>query len=84
MIGTYEYNTNGCERLKLDPLFWRRVLWKNISHVIEQIHPQQFRRRVARYRGDYAVKAFSCRDQCLYMAFAQLTFRESLGRRWRD
>src|ERR1700747_3108932 len=48
------------------------------SQVIEFIHPQQFRRCVARYRGNYKVKAFSCWDQFLCMAFAQLTFRESL------
>jgi hypothetical protein len=48
------------------------------SQVIELIHPQQFRRCVARYRGNYKVKAFSCWDQFLCMAFAQLTFRESL------
>jgi hypothetical protein len=48
------------------------------SQVVELVHPQQFRRCVARYRGDYKVKAFSCWDQFLCMAFAQLTFRESL------
>jgi hypothetical protein len=48
------------------------------SQVVELIHPQQFHRCVARYRGDYKVKAFSCWDQFLCMAFAQLTFRESL------
>ena len=48
------------------------------SQVVELIHPQQFRRCVVRYRGDYKVKAFSCWDQFLCMAFAQLTFRESL------
>src|SRR6516225_7177720 len=48
------------------------------SQVIEFIHPQQFGRCVARYRGNYKVKAFSCWDQFLCMAFAQLTFRESL------
>ena len=37
-----------------------------------------FRRLVARYRGEYKVKNFSCLDQFLCMAFAQLTFRESL------
>jgi hypothetical protein len=29
-------------------------------------------------RGDYKVQSFSCFDQFLVMAFAQLTFRESL------
>jgi hypothetical protein len=33
---------------------------------------------VARYRGDYQQKSFSCWDQYLAMAFAQLTYRESL------
>jgi hypothetical protein len=33
---------------------------------------------VARYRGDYQQKSFSCWDQFLAMAFAQLTYRESL------
>ena len=38
----------------------------------------EFRRCVARYRGNYKVKSFSCWDQFLCMAFAQLTYRESL------
>ncbi|MCB1701558.1 MAG: IS4 family transposase [Pseudomonadales bacterium] len=37
-----------------------------------------FRRCVARYRGERKVKTFSCLDQFLCMAFAQLTYRESL------
>lgn len=37
-----------------------------------------FRRCVARYRGEHKVKTFSCLDQFLCMAFAQLTYRESL------
>jgi len=37
-----------------------------------------FRRCVARYRGEFKVKSFSCLDQFLCMAFAQLTYRESL------
>lgn len=37
-----------------------------------------FRRCVARYNGEHKVKSFSCLDQYLCMAFAQLTFRESL------
>ena len=35
-----------------------------------------FRRCVARYAGEHKVKTFSCLDQCLCMAFAQLTYRE--------
>src|SRR6476660_3401344 len=33
---------------------------------------------VRRYNGDRRLRGFSCRDQFLCMAFAQLTFRESL------
>ena len=38
----------------------------------------EFQKCVARYRGDYQLQGFSCRDQFLAMAFAQLTYRESL------
>ena len=37
-----------------------------------------FRRCVQRYRGNHHIKRFSCLDQFLCMAFAQLTYRESL------
>ena len=37
-----------------------------------------FSRCVKRYQGDYKLKSFSCWDQFLCMAFAQLTYRESL------
>ena len=37
-----------------------------------------FRRCVARYGGEHKVKTFSCLEQYLCMAFAQLTYRESL------
>jgi hypothetical protein len=38
----------------------------------------EFRRCVERYQGNYKIQSFSCRDQFLAMAFAQLTYRESL------
>ena len=38
----------------------------------------EFRRCVNRYRGNHKVISFSCYDQFLCMAFAQLTYRESL------
>jgi len=38
----------------------------------------EFRRCVERYHGHHKVKSFSCWDQFLTLAFAQLTFRESL------
>lgn len=37
-----------------------------------------FRRLIAKYRGNFNVRRFSCLDQFLCMAFAQLTYRESL------
>lgn len=38
----------------------------------------EFNKCVSRYRGNHKVQKFSCWDQFLCMAFAQLTFRESL------
>ena len=38
----------------------------------------EFRTCVAQYNGNYKVKSFTCWDQFLCMAFAQLTYRESL------
>lgn len=37
-----------------------------------------FRSCVNKYQGDYKVRAFTCWEQFLVMAFAQLTYRESL------
>lgn len=37
-----------------------------------------FDKCVTRYRGNYRTRDFSCRDQFLALAFAQLTYRESL------
>ncbi len=48
------------------------------AQLTDLIHPEQFRRCVQRYKGDYKVKSFSCWNQFLCMAFGQLTFRESL------
>jgi hypothetical protein len=49
------------------------------SQLIEWIHPEQFRRCVARYDGNYKVYNFPCWDQFLAMSFAQITCRESLA-----
>ncbi|MGB2821513.1 MAG: IS4 family transposase [Phycisphaerae bacterium] len=48
------------------------------SQVMDFLPLRPFRRCVARYRGDHRVRHFSCLDQFLCMAFAQLTYRESL------
>ena len=49
------------------------------SQVMEWVHPEQFRRCVNRYQGNYRVRNFSCWDQFLAMSFAQLTYRDSLA-----
>lgn len=48
------------------------------SQIIDHLPLYEFRKCVKRYRGNYKVKSFSCLDQFLCMAFAQLTYRESL------
>ena len=48
------------------------------SQVMEHLPMHVFRRCVQRYRGNHKTKSFSCLDQFLCMAFAQLTYRESL------
>ncbi len=48
------------------------------AQVTQHLPLTTFRRCVARYGGEHKVKTFSCLDQYLSMAFAQLTYRESL------
>ena len=48
------------------------------SQVMDFMPIHTFRRCVARYQGDRNVRSFTCLDQYLCMAFAQLTYRESL------
>ena len=48
------------------------------SQVMAHLPKHTFRRCVRKYNGDRKVKSFSCLDQFLVMAFAQLTYRESL------
>lgn len=48
------------------------------AQVMEFLPLYEFHQCVERYQGSYKVKSFSCLDQYLCMAFAQLTFRESL------
>lgn len=48
------------------------------SQLMTSIHPQQFARCVKRFEGNYKVQQFTCWDQFLCMAYAQLTGRESL------
>jgi len=48
------------------------------SQIMEFLPKHQFRRCVQRYRGNHRVRSFTCYNQFLCMAFAQLTYRESL------
>ncbi|HZA56325.1 MAG TPA: IS4 family transposase [Candidatus Udaeobacter sp.] len=48
------------------------------AQLMEFVPAYEFRLFVDRYHGNYKVKSFSCWDQFLCLAFAQLTYRESL------
>jgi hypothetical protein len=48
------------------------------SQLLAHAPGKEFQKCVARYRGDSNPRGFSCWDQYLAMAFAQLTYRESL------
>jgi hypothetical protein len=48
------------------------------SQLMELLPLPEFRRCVERYQGDYKVQRFSSLDHFLCLAFAQLTYRESL------
>jgi hypothetical protein len=48
------------------------------AQLMELLPWKRFQRLVAKYGGDRYVKHFSCSSQFLCMAFAQLTYRESL------
>jgi len=48
------------------------------AQLMDHLPSYEFQKCVARYSGDAHSRGFSCRDQYLAMAFAQLTYRESL------
>jgi hypothetical protein len=48
------------------------------SQLMDFLPKDQFRHCVERYHGNRRIRHFSCLDQFLCMAFAQLTYRESL------
>src|SRR5947199_9005494 len=48
------------------------------SQLMDCLPSYEFRLCVDRYQGNYKMKSFSCWDQFLCLAFAQLTYRESL------
>ena len=48
------------------------------SQLMDYLPIYEFQKCVDRYSGDYRSRNLSCRDQFLAMAFAQVTYRESL------
>jgi len=48
------------------------------SQIMEFLPKHKFRQCVDRYNGNYRTRSFTCFDQFMCMAFAQLTYRESL------
>ena len=48
------------------------------AQLMQWVPHYHFQRLVKRYKGNYKVSSFVCWDQFLCMAFAQLTYRESL------
>ena len=48
------------------------------SQLMDFLPKHEFDKCVRRYQGNYRVRKFSCLDQLRCMAFAQLTYRESL------
>lgn len=48
------------------------------SQLMDFVPRYEFRQIVKRHKGDHRVRRFSCWEQFLVMAFAQLTYRESL------
>jgi len=48
------------------------------AQLMDHLPPYEFHKCVERYHGNYKLRGFSCLDQFLCLAFAQLTFRESL------
>ena len=60
---------------------WRLIMNTErtvFSQILDFLPRYEFNKCVRRYHGNYKVQKFSCFDQFLCMAFAQLTFRESL------
>jgi hypothetical protein len=58
---------------------WQLNTGKTIfTQIMEFLPEYEFNKCVKRYNGNYKIKSFTCRNQFYTMAFAQLTYRESL------
>jgi hypothetical protein len=49
------------------------------SQIMDFLPNKKFSQCVDRYNGNYRVRSFTCFDQFLCMAFAQLTCRDQLN-----
>ena len=56
-------------------MYTGRIIFSQLMDVIPKY---EFRKIVARYKGNYRTRKFQCWDQLLCMCFGQLTFRQSL------
>jgi len=56
-------------------MFTGKLVFAQLMQWVPHYH---FHRIVKRYKGNYKVSSFTCWDQFLCIAFAQLTYRESL------
>jgi len=59
----------------MPPMYHGRTVF---SQILEFLPMHNFRQCVNRYNGNKGVRTFTCLDQFMCMAFAQLTYRESL------
>src|SRR6266481_3991331 len=84
--GFFDFNLSSGFIPNLPRILDLRPCWRHkmnagrtvFSQLMEFVSPYEFQLCVARYHGNRYVKDFSCWDQFLCMAFAQLTFRDSL------
>jgi len=60
---------------KEEPMHSGRFIF---SQLMDFLPRYEYHKCVQRYRGNHRVRSFSCYDQFVCMAFAQLTYRESL------
>ncbi len=49
-----------------------------LSQLLDFIPKSEFNKFVGKYKDNYRVKSFTCREQFIVMCFARLTARESL------
>ncbi len=83
MIGKNDLSDGGSLRGRWAVRWEAKQWWMNtgptvFSQLIAHAPIHRFQQCVSRYDGDARLRGFSCWDQYLAMAFAQLTYRESL------